>query len=276
MVKRGGDFYVALTLEKKVKREKPKRPKYIINVDLNIQRNLACVGIFEVDWERKESKLYGIKFINGGIMRIIYKRDYLLEEMRRKQALTGRSPNKGDNRKLWRKINNLNGDIALKVAKEINEVVMDFKDRGEVVVVFEKLKGLKGKKGRGRKLNRKLNYWLRKGIVDRVEYLSLEKGYSMSFVYPHYTSKRCCMCGAKGERFSPKGSKALFRCTRCGYEVNADVNAVFNQHFVYLSHFLHGGGEARSVVRVGTSLKGLRRKGRNLSGVPKATATNVY
>ncbi len=276
LIKRDKNFYVALTLEKKVKREKSKRPKYILSVDLNVQRNLACVGIFEVDWERKESKLYGIKFINGEIMRLIYKRDYLLEEIRRKQALTGRGPKKGDNRKLWRKINNLNKDIALKVAKEINDVAMEFKDKGEVVVVFEKLKGFRGKKGKGRRLNRKLNYWLRKGIVDRVEYLSLEKGYGIGFVYPRYTSKRCCVCGAKGERFSPKGSKALFRCEVCGYEVNADVNAVFNQHFVYLSHLLHGGGGARSVVRVGISLKSLRRRGRNLSGVPKATATNVH
>ena len=276
LIKRGEDFYVALTLEKTVKRKKPKRPKYIINVDLNVQRNLACIGIFEVDWKRKESRLYGIKFINGELLRLVYKRDHLLEEIRKKQSLTGRKPRKGDNRKLWKKVNNLNRDIALKVAKEINEVALDFKGKGEVVVVFEKLKGLRGKKGRGKKLNRKLNYWMRRSIHERVEYLSLENGYAIDFVYPHYTSKRCSVCGSRGERFSPKGSKALFGCSRCGYTVNADVNAVFNQHFLYLSHLLHGGGEARSVVRVGISLKGLRRRGRNLSGVPKATATNVY
>jgi putative transposase len=267
LIKRGEDFYIALTLEKRVKKRKPKRPRYILNVDLNVQRNLACIGIFEIDWERKESKLYGVKFINGEIMRLVCKRDYLLEEIRKKQALTGRSPKRGDNRKLWNKVYNLSRDIALKVAKEINDVALDFKDTGEVVVVFEKLKGLRGKKGRGRKLNRKLNYWMRRSIVERVEYLSFEKGYAIDFVYPHYTSKRCSVCGSEGERFSPKGSKALFGCARCGYEVNADINAVFNQHFVYLSHLLHGGGKARSVVRVGISLK---------SGVPKATATNVY
>ena len=73
----------------------------------------------------------------------------------------------------------------------------------------------------------------------------------------------------------------------CGYTVNADVNAVFNQHFLYLSHLLYGGGKTRSVVRAGISLKGPAllqegsggvslRKGRNLSGVPKATATYVH
>ena len=45
---------------------------------------------------------------------------------------------------------------------------------------------------------------------------------------------------------------------------------------INLSHLLNGGGEAPSVVRVGTSLKGLPIGGRNLSGVPKATATFYY
>ena len=275
LIKRGEDFYVALTLEKSVRREKPKRPRYIINVDLNVQRNLACVGIFEVDWDRGESKLYGVKFINGKLMKLVYKRDYLLEEIRKRQTLTGRSSVRGDNKKLWRKVNNLSRNIALKVAKEINDIALDFREKGEVVVVFEKLKGLRGKKGRGRNLNRKLSYWMRRSIQERVEYLSLENGYAIDFVYPHHTSRRCSVCGSLGERFSPSGSKALFGCTRCGYTVNGDVNAVFNQHFLYLSHLLKGGGEARPVVRVGVSLKG-PTKGRNLSGAPKATATFVY
>jgi putative transposase len=117
---------------------------------------------------------------------------------------------------------------------------------------------------------------MRKSVQERVEYLAFENGYGIDFVYPHYTSKRCCVCGLLGERFSPNGSKALFGCSRCGYEVNADVNAVFNQHFVYLSHLLHGGGEARPVVRVGVSLKGLRKKRHNLSGASKAMATFAY
>ncbi len=276
LIKKGKSFYVALTLEKVVKKVKQERPKYVINVDLNIQRNLACIGIFEIDWEKRESRLYGIKFIKRELTKLAYKRDYLLEEIRLRQVLTGRSPERGDNRKLWRKIYNLNRDIVLKVAKEIDEVAKYFKEKGEVVVVFEKLKGLRGKRGKGKRLNRKLSYWMRKSVQERVEYLAFENGYGIDFVYPHYTSKRCCVCGLLGERFSPNGSKALFGCSRCGYEVNADVNAVFNQHFVYLSHLLHGGGEARSVVRVGVSLKGLRKRRHNLSGASKAMATFAY
>lgn len=254
LIKRDKEFYVALTLEKTVKKKKkPDKPRVVINVDLNVERNLACVGVFEIDWKKKDSRLKEIHFINGKLLRLVKKRDYLLEQVRIKQKLTGRSPTREDNRKLWKKINNLNRDIALKTAREIAKVAKDYED---VVVVFEKLTGLRGKKKqKSRKLNRKLSYWLRKKITDRVKELSVEEDFSVDFVYPRWTSKRCSLCGGEGERFSPSGSTALFRCPFCGYTVNADVNAVFNQHFLYLSHLLHGVGKRDSVVSPGISLK---------------------
>lgn len=45
-------------------------------------------------------------------------------------------------------------------------------------------------------------------------------------VNPAYTSQRCSACGHV-DRESRK-SQALFRCTACGYAVNADVNAARN------------------------------------------------
>lgn len=253
LIKKDKDFYLALTLEKNVKRKKISRPKVVVNVDLNVERNLACIGIFEVDWKKKDSKLRKIKFINGELLKLVKKRDYLLEQVRIKQKLTGRSPLKEDNRRLWRKINNLNKDIALKTAREIARTVSNYKN---AVVVFERLKGLKGEsRKKSRRLNRKLSYWLRKKIVDRVQELSIEEGFKVDFVNPRWTSKKCSLCGAKGERFSPSGSTALFRCPSCGYTVNADVNAVFNQHFLYLSYLLHGGRKRDSVVSPGISLK---------------------
>lgn len=253
LVKKDKDFYVAITLEKNVKRKKISKPKVAVNVDLNVERNLACIGIFEVDWKKKDSRLKKIKFINGKLLKLVKKRDYLLEQIRIKQKLTGRSPNIEDNKRLWRKINNLNKDIALKAAREIVRTVRNYKN---AVVVFERLKGLKGEsKKKSRRLNRKLSYWLRKKIVDRVQELSTEEGFKVDFVNPRWTSKKCSLCGAKGERFSPSGSTALFRCPSCGYTVNADVNAVFNQHFLYLSYLLHGGRKRDSVVSPETSLK---------------------
>jgi len=277
LVKREQDYYIAILLEKTVKKPNPKKPRYIINVDLNIQRNIATIGIYEIDWEGREAKLYGVKFIGGQLSRLAYKRDYLLHQIQVKQRQTGRRPEKGDNKRLWNKVNNLNKDIALKVANEISKIAEELKEEGEVIVVFEKLKGLRASRSKGKKLNKKLNYWLRKKIVGRVEEKGLEKGYKVDYIYPQYTSKRCSRCGQLGERFSPNGSTGLFGCKHCGYIVNADVNAVFNQFFIYLSYLLKAGREARSgtsfktkksrddlklvppVVRVGASLKTFKR-----------------
>jgi putative transposase len=254
-IRRDKDFYLAVTLEKTIKRKKkPRKPETVINVDLNVERNLACIGIFETDWRKKNSKLKKINFINGELLRLVKKRDYLLHQVRVRQKLTGRSSTREDNKKLWKKINNLNRDIALKTAKEIAKIT---KECENAIVVFEKLKGLRGeKKKKSRELNRKLSYWLRKRIVDRVQEISIEEGFNVDFVYPGWTSKKCSLCGTKGERFSPSGSTALFRCPVCGYTVNADVNAIFNQYFLYLSHVLNAGGKRESVVSPETSLKG--------------------
>jgi IS605 OrfB family transposase len=252
LIKKENEFYLALTLEKSVKVRKINKLKKIMNVDLNMERNLACIGVFKIDWKKRNSKLEKIRFINGELLKLVKKRDYLLEQIRIKQRLTGRSPTKEDNKRLWRKVNNLNKDIALKTAKEIAKVVKEYNN---TIVVFEKLKGLKAQKGRRRKLNRKLSYWLRKKITDRVRELSIKDGFSVDSVYPNWTSKRCSICGTKGERFSPSGSTALFRCPKCGYTVNADVNAVFNQHFLYLSYLLNEGRKRESVVSPDVSLK---------------------
>ena len=66
--------------------------------------------------------------------------------------------------------------------------------------------------------------------------------------------------GAKGERFSPCGFTAVFKCPVYGYMVNGDVKAVFNGHFLYLSHLLNAGGKRESVVSPGVYLKSPQKR----------------
>ena len=81
-----------------------KAATFVINVDLNVYRNLACIGVFEGDWEKRLSRLEKVYFVNRELSRLVWKGDYLLKQISIKQTLMGRKPVKGDNRRLWRKV----------------------------------------------------------------------------------------------------------------------------------------------------------------------------
>jgi len=49
-------------------------------------------------------------------------------------------------------------------------------ERGETVVAFEKLTGLRGDKRKSKRLNRKINFWMRRKIQERGKGISLEEG----------------------------------------------------------------------------------------------------
>jgi hypothetical protein len=73
-------------------------------------------------------------------------------------------------------------------------------------------------------------------LKGKINQLAKEKAYAVGIVScetnAHGTSQYCSRCGARGERFSRKGSVSilgrggkLFRCQACSYEVQADFNA---------------------------------------------------
>jgi len=72
--------------------------------------------------------------------------------------------------------------------------------------------------------------------------------------------RECSFGEARGERFSLCGFMAVFKCSVYGYMVNADVKAVFNGHFLYLSHLLNAGGKRGFVVSPGVFLKSPQKR----------------
>jgi len=89
-------------------------------------------------------------------------------------------------------------------------------------VALEKLQIKRAKKN-GKKFNSKLGKWAFRQLQRFVGYKAEALGKSVVHVNPAYTSKTCSRCGARGVR---KGS--VFRCTSCGFELNADLNAARN------------------------------------------------
>ncbi len=74
-----------------------------------------------------------------------------------------------------------------------------------------------------------------------LEYKAADAGRELRVVAPQFTSQRC----SKGEHTdeASRRSQAVFRCTACGYESHADVNAACN--------VLWAGRAQRALARAG-------------------------
>ena len=97
-------------------------------------------------------------------------------------------------------------------------------------IVLENLKGVKQyskqKKKANKKLRKKFGNWayyqLEQFIIERAEKL----GKHVLFVTPKYTSQRCWQCGHISKK--NRKNQSVFSCRRCGFELNADLNASRN------------------------------------------------
>jgi transposase len=66
-------------------------------------------------------------------------------------------------------------------------------------------------------------------------------------IQPHFTSQRCSACGHVDR--DSRESQARFRCTACGYALNADVNAAINIAAGHVVTARGGFGVARPLNR---------------------------
>ena len=100
-------------------------------------------------------------------------------------------------------------------------------------MTLEDLTGLKTKnmkRGRSksqkvRKSNKKLGSWSYHELQKFVEYKAEALGKEVIYVKPHYTSQCCSKCGYIDENNRNGHS---FKCTSCGFELDADLNASRN------------------------------------------------
>jgi putative transposase len=134
-----------------------------------------------------------------------------------------------------RKVRNQRKDLAHKVSRQI---VNDYD-----LIVLEDLKvtnmvrrpeprpapdgtfeanGAKAKSG----LNRSIQDAGWAQLTRLLAYKAADAGRELRVVPPHFTSQRCSRCEHADE--ASRRSQAVFRCTACGYEAHADVNAACN------------------------------------------------
>jgi len=117
---------------------------------------------------------------------------------------------------------------ALKERNEyIDKELKNFNLENIKEIVVEDLKDVKkGTKGRIRKeFNNKLQRWVYRYFLTRLEQLCEVVGVQLHKVDPAYTSQTCSACGDV-HRSNRNGE--IFKCRSCGYTTDADYNASLN------------------------------------------------
>lgn len=108
----------------------------------------------------------------------------------------------------------------------ISRRIIDSVESGTVIAV-EKLTGIRGRvRQRKGKQQRKLHGWSFDQLQGFLTYKAEDKACLVVTVDPKYTSQTCSVCGHVAK--SNRKSQSVFRCKKCGYELNADLNAAIN------------------------------------------------
>lgn len=92
------------------------------------------------------------------------------------------------------------------------------------VFILEDLTHIKSK-SKGRKFNRKIGNWSFSQFSRYLEYKAEDRGKSVVYVDPRYTSQTCSICG-QIKKSNRRGS--TYTCDKCHLTLNADLNAARN------------------------------------------------
>jgi len=131
-------------------------------------------------------------------------------------------------------------DVNHCISKQIVETL-----QSRDTIVLEKLTGIrkrarrltKAQKAAGMKTIRKdqrreNNNWSFYQLEQFLTYKAAEKGIGLVFVDPRYTSQRCSKCGHIKK--ANRKQQSIFKCCKCGFSHNADLNAAKNICLKYL------------------------------------------
>lgn len=102
------------------------------------------------------------------------------------------------------------------------------------LIVLEDLTGIREQITHNNgKSKRYLHSWTFAQFFTFLAYKAEACGIQVVRVDPHYTSQRCSQCGYRSR--DNRRSQSLFLCRKCGYCLNADLNASYNIRDKYVS-----------------------------------------
>ena len=217
LIRKDGDFYLYVTVKKKVELRK----EYASIIAIDMGARWAAVSVAR---HRSRPKFYGkrVRELRGKYF-----------WLRRK---LGRAKKLRAIKKIGHKERRLVNDELHKISKEIVEEA----ERHNAIIAIGDLKGIRNnnKKRRGRKANRKVNSMPSYKLKEYIRYKALERGILAIEVPEYNTSKQCSRCGSMR---TERPFQGVFICKDCGYQVNADVNGAKNILKRAMSYMLMAG-----------------------------------
>ena len=188
------DEFFDLIIEKEMELPRWEDCKSIIGVDIGIN-NIAVAVAYT-------SKFHKPAFFKGGEWKHLCDRKRKITRSKEYKHLTNRQ-----------------NEILHTVSKKVVEYAKQFE---KPIIVMERL-GNFNNNSWNKRFNFLLGNWARRKLQKMIEYKANWEGIPVFYVNPAFTSVICHYCGKKGKR---KGS--IFKCSRCGRQYNADLNASMN------------------------------------------------
>lgn len=223
-----GSYYLNFPIRISTQVPEPDGSFGVIGVDRGINNIIAAAAI-----NHPHGKPHHLWFEGGKDLRSLQIRKKWLRHKMQKIAAEQRDL--GKRFRLGRKLRSMRGEGAYSknlfhnIAKRVVSRAKELYPDGRVVIAMEDLKELRPV--RGKKYERALNYMLSSFAYRRlqqlIKYKAEEAGIPVVLLPPEWTSTTCSKCGHNDPANRP-GSGGFFRCTRCGYTMNSDLNAAIN------------------------------------------------
>jgi len=198
LLKKNNDFYVYITIQKEV--EIRKSYSSVIAVDIG-EKVLATV------------------LLNG--RPIFYGRE--IRGIRRHYAWLRKRLGERKLLKVIKRISDKEKRIVELKLHEISKQIVSLSDKHNSLIVLGDLKGIR-KSAKGKRFNRIVSNMPYLKLTQYITYKANWQGIQVIKTDERETSRTCSKCSLEGKRIN----QGLFICRNCGYQANADFNAVKN------------------------------------------------